>query len=186
MSSSGEITNLLHRLVSGDRSAEPELIPKVYAELRRLAARHLSNERKGHTLQPTDLVHEAYLRLVGQKISTWTDRAHFFGVAARLMRQILVDYARRQAAEKRGGTEVRVELDEGWLADAGQCRLVSDLDTALMELKKFDERQARIVEMRFFGGLTEEEIAVVLGTSSRTVKRDWVMARAWLHNALSS
>lgn len=185
-SSSGEITQLLHRISSGDRSAEPELVPKVYLELRKVAARHLRNERTGHTLQPTDLVHEAYLKLAGQKTPGWKDRAHFFGIAAHVMRQILVDYARRQKAEKRGGSGVKVSLEEALLTDSQECQLVSDLDAALERLATMDPRQAKVVEMRFFGGLNEEEIAAVLGISARTVKRDWVSARAWLHGVLAS
>jgi RNA polymerase sigma factor (TIGR02999 family) len=185
-SSCGDITQLLHRIASGDRSAEPELVPKVYLELRKVAARFLRRERTGHTLEPTDLVHEAYLKLTGQRAPGWKDRAHFFGIAAHLMRQILVDYARRQKAEKRGGSGIKVPLEGALLANSQECQLVSDLDSALERLATMDPRQAKVVEMRFFAGLNEEEIAAVLGVSVRTVKRDWMSARAWLHGILTS
>lgn len=181
---SGEITGLLHRMSAGDLSAETELIPKVYGELRKLASRHLRQERPGHTLLPTDLVHEAYLKLAGQKTAEWKDRVHFFALAARLMRQIMVDYARRHGAQKRGGLAMQVPLEDDLLSGDRQIRLVNDLDAALQNLASFDKRLAAVVEMRFFGGLTEEEIAEVLGVSPRTVKRDWALARAWLYDAL--
>lgn len=180
----GDITALLSDLRNGDRSAEARLVPLVYAELHRIAARYARRERSGHTLQPTALVHEAYMRLVGDD-RRWTDRRHFFAVASSLMRNILVDYARSRNAAKRGGG-ARVELkDSDRSQPPGRLEDLLSLDEALSRLSKLDERQCRIVEMRFFGGLSEEEIAEVLGISARTVKRDWTLARAWLHNELS-
>jgi len=161
-------------------------MPVVYNELRRLAQRYMRNERPNHTLQPTALVHEAYLRLVGQRAVSWQGRAHFFGVAAQLMRRVLVDHARAQHAEKRGGNESRVELDEALAPSKEKTVELLALDEALNRLAKRDPRQARIVEMRFFGGLSEEETARVLDVSTRTVKRDWTVARAWLYNQVAA
>jgi RNA polymerase sigma factor (TIGR02999 family) len=156
----------------------------VYRELRRVAAGYLRRERRDHTLQATALVHEAYLRLLGRKRVRWQSRAHFFGAAAQIMRCILVDHARRHDAAKRGGARWRVDIEEG-LAPSGPRDLdLVALDTALAELSGFDPRQARIVEIRFFGGLSVEEAAEVLGVSPATVKREWSMARAWLHQRL--
>jgi len=182
----GQITLLLSELRNGDRSAEARLVPLVYAELHRIAARHTRRERPGHTLQPTDLVHEAYLRLVGED-QDWRDRRHFFAVASCLMRNILVDYARNRAAAKRGGGAAQVELKESGQASGSTTRVedLLALDEALSRLSHLEERQCRIVEMRFFGGMSEEEIADVLGISPRSVKRDWASARAWLHTELS-
>ena len=159
-------------------------MPLVYVELRRLAAVHLRRERRDHTLQPTALVHEAYLRLVDQSIADCHSRAQFFGIAAHLMRQILVNHAERHRAAKRGGGN-KVTLDEAVLADQPQFVDVLALDLALNKLAQLDARQCRIVEMRFFCGLPEKEIAEVLEVSPRTVKRDWAMAKAWLHGELA-
>ena len=160
-------------------------MPMVYSELRRLAHYYLQRERTDHTLQSTALVHEAYLRLAGANPPQWQNRAHFFGIAAHLMRQILVEYARGRGAAKRGGSVCRVTLDEAAdLAMPSGVDVVA-LDRALAELFDMDEQQGRIVELRFFGGLTIEDTSEVLGVSPATVKRDWITARAWLHRAIS-
>jgi RNA polymerase sigma-70 factor, ECF subfamily len=181
----GNVTVLLQRFASGDKQAEADLFPLVYHELRRVAARYLRRERIGHTLEATALVHEAYLRLVDQKRTEWQDRSHFFAVSARIMRQILVDHARGKLADKRGGYRQKITLDNvvivGWQKPA---ELIA-LDEALTRLESCDPRQSRIVEMRFFAGLTEEEIAGILGVSTRTVKRDWNVARAWLYGEMT-
>lgn len=185
--SSGDITILLTRLRAGDRSVEDELISLVYPALRRLARRHLHGERPGNSLQATALVHEAYLRLAGYREPNWQNRSHFLAVASGIMRRILVDHARGRKAEKRGGEFQIVELNE-FIAPIfdDQSSLVLELDECLKRLAALDARQAKIVEMRFFGGLTEDETASVLGVSTRTVNRDWVMAKAWLHAELRS
>jgi len=181
---SSPITELLVRIKEGDSEAEDLLAPRIYPELRRLAGRLLRRERPGHTLQPTALVNEAYMKIVaGQKVD-WQGKSHFFAVASRVMRRILVDYARERNSGKRGGGRKAVELDPNLELGAEQSELVLDLHDCLDRLSRLDARQAQIVEMRFFGGMTEEEIAVVLGVSTRTVKREWVMARAWLHAEL--
>jgi RNA polymerase sigma factor (TIGR02999 family) len=160
-------------------------MPMVYDELRRLAHYYLQRERTDHTLQSTALVHEAYMRLAGQNPPQWQNRAHFFGIAAHLMRQILVEYARGHAADKRGGGVPRLTLDEA-IALPAQAELdVVGLDKALTELSKMDEQQGRIVELRFFSGLTIQDTSEVLGVSPATVKRDWITARAWLYRAMS-
>jgi RNA polymerase sigma factor (TIGR02999 family) len=158
---------------------------QVYAELRRLARHYMRSERANHTLQPTALVNEAYLRLIAQPGVSWQSRAHFFAAAAQLMRRILVDHARAHRAGKRGGAQQQVTLDENLLSPESASVDVLAVHEALENLAKLDARQARIVELHFFGGLTFEEIAHVLGTSERTVKRDWAMARAWLKLELS-
>ncbi len=185
MESPGDITLLLAGLRAGDRSAESRLMPLVYNELRRVARRYLRSERPDHTLQPTALVHEVYLRLVGQHEVAWQNRAHFFGVAAQLMRRILVDHARARQAEKRGGHQQKVPLNEVLEYAADKSAELVALDGALDRLAKRDPRQARIVELRFFAGLTEKEAAEVLGISVRTVKRDWGVARAWLYREIN-
>jgi RNA polymerase sigma factor (TIGR02999 family) len=184
-SSPGEVTNLLIQLRHGNRDAESRLMPLVYGELRRLAGRYMRGERPGHTLQATALVHEAYLRLVGHQEVDWQNRAHFFGVAASLMRRILVDHARAKLAKKRGGADQKVSLDEAVLVQPETSPQFLALDEALERLAKRDPRQARIVDLRYFGGLSEEETAEVLGISVRTVKRDWNVARAWLYQQLN-
>ena len=179
------VTQLLVGWSEGDKAALDQLVPIVYDELRRQAARYLRRERVGHTLQTTALIHEAYLRLVDQKHVRWQNRAHFFGIAAQLMRRILVDHARTKKRLKRGGSDLRVSLNEATALSKGQDLDVIGLDEALTRLEKIDEQQGKIVELRFFSGLTVEETAAVLGISTGTVKRDWSMAKAWLHRELS-
>lgn len=179
------MTELLARWRSGDQNALDALMPLVYAELRQLAQHYLRRERSDHTLQSTALVHEAYLRLAGQSAPQWQNRAHFFGIAAHLMRQILVEHARSRGAAKRGGGATRMTLDDS-LAIAQQNEVdVIVLDKALKDLTELDAQQGRIVELRFFGGLTIEDTSEVLGISPATVKREWVTARAWLFRAMT-
>ena len=170
----------------GDQAALEELTPLVYGELRRLAHHYISRERPGHTLQTSALVNEAYLRLVEQKGIDWQCRAHFYGIAARLMRQVLVDYARRRGYAKRGGGARRVSLDEALVVSDERAAEVVALDEALESLAKLDPRQSQIVELRFFGGLSIEEAAEVLGVSPGTVMADWTVAKAWLRRAINS
>jgi RNA polymerase sigma factor (TIGR02999 family) len=179
------VTKLLLRWREGDRQALEQLMPLVYAELRRMASRHLRGERGDHTLQSTALVHEAYLRLAGQDPPQWQNRAHFFAIAARLMRQILVDHARSRDAKKRGNGVCTLVLDETIALPQKVNMDVIDLDKALTELSELDEQQGRIVELRFFGGLTIEDTSEALGVSPATVKRDWLVARAWLLRAMT-
>ncbi|HEX8274401.1 MAG TPA: ECF-type sigma factor [Longimicrobiaceae bacterium] len=177
-----EVTGLLRAAGDGDRAAFDRLFPLVYAELRAMAERQLRGEAAGHTLQATALVHEAYLKLaVPEGAAGWADRAHFFGIASRAMRQVLVDHARRRRAHKRGGAWSRTTLSGKPLALDTDPEELLALDAALEGL---EPRQREIVEMRFFGGMTEEEVALVLGVSDRTVRREWVKARAWLYDAL--
>jgi RNA polymerase sigma-70 factor, ECF subfamily len=180
----GEITLLLERLSAGDRSAEDTLMPRVYLELHRIAQSHLRFERANHTLQATDLVNEAYLRLCRHDPVAWQDRAHFFRIAARQIRRILVDYARRRNAQKRGDGQVPTFLDEGLIISESHLSTTLEIDDLLEKLAELSPRQAQVVEMRFFAGLSEAEIAAVLHIHPRTVKRDWFMARAWLHQHL--
>ena len=184
-SSANSITALLLQLSAGNREVEAQLIPQVYGELRRLAARYMRHERGNHTLQPTALVNEAYARLVQQPPVAWQSRAHFFATASHLMRHILVDHARKRLAGKRGGVQRQVTLSEAVLQAENHTIDVLVLNQALDRLAELDSRQARIVELHFFGGLNFEEIAEVLDISERTVKRDWSMARAWLKGELS-
>jgi RNA polymerase sigma factor (TIGR02999 family) len=179
------ITELLASYGRGDKESLDQLMPIVYEELRRQAARYLRREQAGHTLQTTALIHEAYVRLVDQRNMQWQNRAHFFGIAAQMMRRILVDHARSKKRTKRGGSEVRVSLDEATVAVKGQDLDVVALDEALQRLAEIDEQQSRVVELRFFSGLSVEETAEVMGISKSTVKRDWSMAKAWLHRELS-
>jgi RNA polymerase sigma factor (TIGR02999 family) len=179
------ITELLVGYGRGDKEALDQLMPIVYDELRRQAARYLRREQPGHTLQTTALIHEAYVRLVDQRNVQWQNRAHFFGIAAQLMRRILVDHARTKKRVKRGGSDVRVSLDDATVAVKGQDLDVVALDEALDRLAQIDEQQSRVVELRFFSGLTVEETAEVMHISKATVKRDWSMAKAWLHRELS-
>ena len=181
---SHEITQLLLAWSEGDREALDRLTPLVYAELRRLAKSYMRKERAGHTLQTTALIHEAYLRLIDAGQVEWRNRAHFFGVAARAMRQILVAMARERGCQKRGGGARQVSLDEAMMIDAGPDEDLVALDESLEALAQFDERKAQVVEMRFFGGLTEEEIASALDVSTETVRRDWRLARSWLRRKL--
>jgi RNA polymerase sigma factor (TIGR02999 family) len=176
---------LLVRWRDGDRDALESLMPMVYGELRRLAHHYLQRERSDHTLQSTALVHEAYLRLAGQNPPQWQNRAHFFGIAAHLMRQILVEYARGHAAAKRGGGACKLALDEANELPQQLDVDVIALDGALERLTALDAQQSRIVELRFFAGLTIEDTSEVLGISPATVKRDWTSARAWLHREIA-
>src|SRR5262249_1640321 len=178
-----EVTQLLVQCGRSDADAMADLIPLVYRELHNLARHHLGRERSDHTLQPTALVHEAYFRLAGQKHVQWRNRAHFFGIASQAMRRILVDYARSRSAAKRGGPVPTVSLDDVALSDE-RARELIDLDGALSALAVVDPRQSRIVELRFFGGLTIEEIAGSIGVSPATVKRDLNVAKAWLHREM--
>lgn len=185
-SSPGDVTQLLKEWRGGSREALDRLLPLVYGELRSQAARYLRRERAGHTLQPTALVHEAFIKLVGQHSTPWQNRAQFFGVAALMMRRILVDHVRSKHAGKRGGMCMVVEMDEGTDAEVPAMPLdVLAIDEALSRLAALDPELARIVELRFFGGLTVEETAEVVGSSPRTVKRAWRSAKAWLHTELS-
>jgi RNA polymerase sigma factor (TIGR02999 family) len=168
----------------GDREAPARLMPLVYEELRRLARQYLQRERPDHTLQATGLVHEAYLRLVDQSTTTWQNRAHFFGVAAQVMRRILVDYARAHRAEKRSGGWDKLAFDEALAPAADRSVDLVALDDALKDLLARDPRQSQIVELRFFGGLTNEELGEVLDVSPSTVKREWRMAKAWLRREI--
>lgn len=170
---------------TGDSSALDSITPVIYAELRKIAARSLKRERPNHTLQPTELAHEAFIKLIDVSDIDWQGRAHFFAVASRIVRQVLVDHARAKSSEKRGGGAERVELSEALCGCHGPDADLLELDEALEELSKFDERQSRLIELRFFGGLTIEETAVVLETSPATVKREWALARAWLSRRLS-
>jgi RNA polymerase sigma factor (TIGR02999 family) len=180
-----DVTKLLAAWSQGDQAALEALIPLVYDELRELARHYLVREKPGHTLSSTGLVHEAYLRLVTQKEVTWQNRAHFFGVASQMMRRILVDHARRHAYAKRGGGALTLALDEGIAVPQQREIGLVALDDALNGLAKLDERQSRMVELRFFGGLSIEETSVVLGVSAPTVKREWASARAWLYREIS-
>ena len=179
-----DITQMLIDWSNGDREAVDRLLPVVYAELRRQAARQLRGERAGHTLQTTDLIHEAYLRLVDQKNVRWQNRAHFFAVAAQSMRRILVDHARRRHRAKRGGSAIALPLDEGLVVAADKSVDLLALDEALTRLAAIDVRQSQIVELRFFSGLNIEETAAVLGVSLTTVKDDLNMAKAWLRREI--
>ena len=181
-----QVTQLLVAWGEGDQAARDELMPLVYEELRRLAHRFISRERQGHTLQTSALLNEAYLRLVDQKSINWKNRAHFFGFAGRLMREILVDYARKRNYAKRGGDAHRVPFDEAMIVSEERAADVVALDDALKSLADIDPRQSQIVELRFFGGLSIEETAEVLGVSPGTVMRDWTLAKAWLRRALTS
>lgn len=181
-----EVTQILHEWSDGDKDAPARLMPLVYNELRRQARNYLAKERGSHTLQPTALVHEAYLRLVDQTRISWQNRAHFFGIAANMMRRVLVDHARAHASEKRGGAAVRLSIEDIQIPLEQRASDLIALDDALEKLAQFDARKAKIVELRFFGGLTDEEIAEVLEISSRTVLRDWKTARLWLYRELSA
>lgn len=181
---SEQVTSLLLRWRGGDKAALDELMPLVYDELRRLAHYYLQRERPDHTLQSTALVHEAYARLVDQNLPEWQNRAHFFGVAAQLMRQILVDYARNHRADKRGGSICRLPLDDAESHAAITEVDVVALDDALQGLARLDPQQSRVVELRFFAGLSIEDTSEVMGISPSTVKRDWNTARVWLYREL--
>ena len=186
MVSPHDVTALLGEWSRGNRTALDHLLPLVYAELRRVAARRLRNERADHTLQPTALVHEVFIRLVDQRQVDWQNRAHFFGVAANVMRRILVDHARRHGASKRGEGVPCVSIDEAKEVAASDGMPVLALDQALARLEKIDADLVKIVELRAFGGLTIEEVAHVLSVSPSTAKRDWRTAKAWLNRELGS
>lgn len=180
-----EITQLLAEWSEGNQAALDKLYPLVYNELRRLAHGYLRRERKGHTLQTTALINEAYLRLVDQKHVHWANRSHFFGISAQIMRRILIDHARRYDYSKRGGGAQRISLDEAAVVAKDRARALLMLDEALNSLAKIDPRRSHVVELRYFGGLNNEEIAGVLKISENTVTRDWNMARAWLYQELN-
>jgi RNA polymerase sigma-70 factor (ECF subfamily) len=181
-----DVTALLGQLAKGNDAAASKLIPIVYDELRRLAGGYMRRERRDHTLQPTALVHEAYLKLTEQRVVEWQGRAHFFGIAAQVMRRILVDHARGHLRKKRGEGQRPVPMDEALVFAPEQSGELLKLDEALERLTKLDSRQGKIVELRFFGGLTVEQTADLLGISPKTVKRDWSLAKAWLHGELKA
>lgn len=181
-----DITRLLHRWQKGDEDAEGQLVPRIYGELHRIAASYMHRERADHTLQPTALIHEAFLRLQTREGLHWNDRHHFFGFAAHQMRRVLVDHARSHQRQKRGGDRTRITFMEGrWGDHDGSVELL-DLDAALEELAELDPERARIVELRFFGGLTHGEIAALMGVTERTVKRRWQRAKAWLYDRMTT
>ncbi len=188
MNDSGNITQILQAWSDGNQAALDELLPIIYDELHRQAARYLRKERTDHTLQPTALVHEAYLKLIGQENVRWQNRSHFFAIAANAMRRILVDYARTRNREKRGGALENLPLDDAALQIAAKEKTIDlvALDEALNRLAEFDERQARIVELKYFSGLDNDETAEVLGVSNVTVRRDWNLAKAWLFQQLKN
>ena len=182
----GAVSRLLQAWGRGDLQARDDLMPVVYRELRRRAGAYLRRERQDHTLQPTALVHEAFMRLVGQERVAWQNRAHFFAIASHMMRRILVDYAREHQAAKRPGAGIKVMLDERiGAAPPRACGLI-DLDQALAELARIDPRQGQIVELRYFGGLSEQEVGEVLSISRTTVTREWQTARAWLYRRMTT
>lgn len=183
--SSHEVTQLLHAWSGGDEAALAELAPLVERELRRLARRSLARDQAAHSLMPSDLVNEAYLRLIDWKSAQWENRAHFFGVAAQLMRRILVDHARHRQAEKHGGEAFRISMTAAGSEPVGKDPELLALDDALTALSDFDQRKCQIVELKFFAGLNETEIAEVLKLSLRTVQREWNFARAWLYSELN-
>ena len=180
-----EVTQILHDWSDGDQQAPERLMPLVYDEMRRLARSFLARERGGHTLQPTALVNEAYLRLVDQTRVNWQNRAHFYSIASSMMRRVLIDHARAHATEKRGGTAIHLSLEDVQVPLEQRAASFVALDEALKKLEQMDERKCKVVEMRFFGGLSDEEIAQVLGVTTRTVLRDWKKARLWLYRELS-
>jgi RNA polymerase sigma-70 factor, ECF subfamily len=180
-----EVTQLLVDWGNGNQAALDQLIPLVYTELRQLARRYMSRKRPGHTMQTTALIHEAYLRLVDQNQVRWENRAHFLGIAARLMRQILIEHARRHTRAKRGGGAGTIALDEAAIVSQTRAAELLALDDALERLAAIDPRKSRVVELRFFGGLSVEEAAIVLNVAPNTVLRDWRLAKAWLHREIS-
>lgn len=180
----GDVTRLLREIREGDGSAEAELVPLIYDELRRLAAHYMRLERPDHTLQATALVHEAFMRLTEQREVSWQGKSHFFGVAAQLMRRILIDHARARLRAKRGGGGQKVSLEGDLIVTEERSEELLAVHESLIRLAKFDPRQARIVELRFFGGLSIEETAEIMGVSPKTVKRNWSLAKAWLYQDL--
>ena len=183
MDTGGQVTQLLKAMRGGDPQAAENLLPLVYAELHRLARSYMRRERPDHTLQATALINEAYLRLVGEDVD-WNSREHFIGLAAHVMRRVLVDYARTRNAEQRGGGLKRVEMQDDLAISAEQLDQVEELDEALKKLEKENPRQARVVELRYFGGLSVEQIGALLQIAPRSVKRDWALARIWLFREL--
>lgn len=181
---SGEVTRLLSALVDGDQSVEDELMAAVYGELRLMARRQMRRERDGHTLQTTALAHEAYIRLVDQRATRWQNRQHFYSIAARVMRRVLVDHARARGAARRGGHMHREDIGDVAILCQERAAEVIALDEALTALTAFDERKSRVVELRFFGGLSIAETAEVLKVSEGTIERDWTLAKAWLQRAM--
>src|SRR5947209_16603960 len=179
-----EVTQLLLDWSNGNQAALDHLTPLVYEELHRLAHQHMKRERSGHTLQTSALVNEAYLRLIDQRNVRWQNRAHFFSIASRLMRRILVDHARAHTRAKRGGGALRVSLDEAASVSQERAAELVALDESMTKLAAFDQRKSQVVELRFFGGMSVEEIAAALDVSEVTVKRDWSTAKAWLHRAI--
>jgi RNA polymerase sigma factor (TIGR02999 family) len=186
MEGSEQITNLLNETAKGNREAESSLLQLVYDELHRLASNQMRRERNDHTLQPTALLNEAYMRLFDQRNRTWANRSHFFAVAAKVMRNILIDHARRHTSAARGSGSTKVALEHVPASLLPSSADLIALDDALNKLAKWDERQVHIVELRFFAGLTEDEIGKVLGIATRTVKREWAVAKAWLQKELAS
>lgn len=182
---SPDLTRILQQLRGRHASISAEAFAAIYAELRKLARIHMSKERASHTLQTTALIHEAYLKIAGLERIEWSSRTHFFAVASQIMRQILVDYARRRSAEKHGGGFLRVELNEGVALTEENLESILLVDAALNKLQHVDARQAQVVELRFFAGLSNEQIAEYLGVSERTVKRDWKFAQAWLYGEIT-
>jgi RNA polymerase sigma-70 factor, ECF subfamily len=183
-STDGQVTLLLKAMNRGDKSAADQLLPIVYSELHRLAKSYMSRERRDHTLQPTALINQAYLRIAQQEHMEWQNHAHFIGFAANVMRRVLVDHARERNAAMRGGGRVRVELDEGVAASPEASAEILQLEEALTRLEQLNPRQAQVVEMRYFGGLSVEEVASILGIAPRSVKRDWALARMWLYQEI--
>jgi RNA polymerase sigma factor (TIGR02999 family) len=182
---SHQITQLLIDWSKGNEFALEQLMPLVYEELRQMARRYMRRQPSGHTFQTTELIHEAYLKLAGADEQNWQNRAHFFGIASQAMRHILVDYARSKQSQKRGGLQQKITLDETAMVSSKRSDEIVALDDALQQLNQFDERKSRVVELKYFGGLTNEEIAEVLKMSPETVKRDWRFARTWLLRELS-
>ena len=180
-----EITQLLHDWGNGDEVALDQLMPLVYDQLHQMASHYMSSQRVGHTLQPTALIHEAYVKLAGQD-QDWKNRAHFFGVAAQAMRHILVDHVRKRGFQKRGSDPQRVEIEDSILVSAERAEGLVELDEALNRLSEMDHRKGRVVELRYFGGLNNDEISEVLKVSKKTVIRDWQFARTWLLRELST
>ena len=181
----GEVTLLLRQMAKGSPGAADQLFPLIYRELRRLAGNYMRRERKEHTLQPTALVHEAYLKLVNQQQVNWQNRGQFIGLAAQMMRRILVDHARRRLRSKRGGEYIRIPADDVFLISPEQSAEVLAVHEALSRLAKLDARQSRVVELRFFGGLSIADTSEVMGISPATVSREWTSARAWLHREIA-
>jgi RNA polymerase sigma factor (TIGR02999 family) len=180
-----DVTRLLNAAQSGDREANERLLPLIYADLKRRARNQLRGERANHTLNTTALVHEAYLKLVGERVSDWENRRHFLSIASQAMRRILIDHARARLAEKRGGNQQKATYNDDLMGKEDNFAELVALDAALSKLEKLDERQARIVELQFFGGLTQDEIAQTLDISLATVKREWRLARAWLTRTMT-